>query len=399
MRPVLVINSGSSSLKYQLIDVDTEQALAVGVQERIGTSNATIHHRGTTGVVTERVRPIPDHTAAFREMLDVFAEVGPDLSTIQLVALGHRVVHGGSKFVDPTVLTPDVESAIDELSALAPLHNPANLQGIRAARVAFPSVPHVAVFDTAFHHTLPPAAYTYAIDSQLAQQYQIRRYGFHGTSHRYVSGVAARMLDRDPSDVRQIVLHLGNGASACAVRGGVSVDVSMGMTPLEGLVMGTRSGDIDPGALIALARQANLDPDQLDELLNRRSGLFGLTGNNDMRDVRALADAGDPAARRGLDVTVHRLTHYVGAYTAILGRLDALTFTAGVGENDAVLRAELCAGLEGLGIILDAELNTRQSRDARVISAEESAVTVFVVPTNEELEIARQAAVAVSESL
>lgn len=399
MRPVLVINSGSSSLKYQLIDVDTEQALAVGVQERIGTSNATIHHRGATGVVTERVGVIPDHTAAFREMLDVFAEVGPDLGTIPLVALGHRVVHGGSKFVDPTVITSDVESAIDELSVLAPLHNPANLQGIRAARVAFPSVPHVAVFDTAFHHTLPPAAYTYAIDSQLAQQYQIRRYGFHGTSHRYVSGVAARMLDRDPSDVRQIVLHLGNGASACAIRGGVSVDVSMGMTPLEGLVMGTRSGDIDPGALIALARQANLDIDQLDELLNRRSGLVGLTGKNDMRDVRALADSGDGLARRGLDVTIHRLRHYIGAYTAILGGLDALTFTAGIGEKDEFLRAEVCEGLAGLGIVLDATRNAQRSADVRVISAGDSAVTVFVVPTNEELEIARQSVEVTSKSL
>jgi len=395
MSAVLVVNSGSSSLKYQLIDAGSEEALASGLIERIGEASGHIRHRGPGGT-TERSLPIPDHTAGFRAMLDLFASEGPSLDENPLVAVGHRVVHGGKRFFEPTIVTPLVEINIEDLADLAPLHNPANLQGIRAAEKAFPDVPHVAVFDTAFHQTLPPAAYTYAIDAELADKYRVRRYGFHGTSHKYVSETAAEFLGRPLAELKQIVLHLGNGASACAVDAGRSVETSMGLTPLEGLVMGTRSGDLDPAVLLHLARRAHLDTDALDELLNRRSGLLGLAGRGDMRDVRHAADSGDAAARLAIDTVVHRLRHYIGAYTALLGGLDVLTFTAGVGENDEQLRAEALAGLEVLGIRLDPERNASTSRDARVISADDSAVTVLVVPTNEELEIARQSLQAVA---
>lgn len=394
MSAVLVINSGSSSLKYQLIDTESEQSLAAGLIERIGEPSGHIRHRGPGGTV-ERSLGIPDHRAGFRAMLDAFAEDGPSLAEHPLAAVGHRVVHGGKRFFEPTVVTPLVEINIEDLAELAPLHNPANLQGIRAAKAAFPDVEHVAVFDTAFHQTLAPAAYTYAIDASLAERHRVRRYGFHGTSHKYVSGAVAEMLGRPLGELKQIVLHLGNGASACAVDGGRSVETSMGLTPLEGLVMGTRSGDLDPAVLFHLARRAGLGVDELDELLNRRSGLLGLTGRGDMRDVRHAAETGDAAARLGIDVVVHRLKHYVGAYTALLGGLDALVFTAGVGENDTALRAEVCSGLDVLGIRLDPERNAGPSRAARVISADDSPVTVLVVPTNEELEIARQSLQAV----
>ncbi|MBN9631425.1 MAG: acetate kinase [Actinobacteria bacterium] len=394
MSAVLVVNSGSSSLKYQLIDAGSEEALASGLIERIGEPSGHIRHTGQRGK-WETTLAIPDHTAAFRVMLDAFESEGPSLDDHPLAAVGHRVVHGGKRFFEPTIVTPLVEINIEDLADLAPLHNPANLQGIRAAKAAFPDVQHVAVFDTAFHQTLAPEAYTYAIDAALAERHRVRRYGFHGTSHKYVSGAAAEFLGRPLGELKQIVLHLGNGASACAVDGGRSIDTSMGMTPLEGLVMGTRSGDLDPAVLVHLARRAGLGIDDLDELLNRRSGLLGLSGHGDMRDVRHAAESGDAAARLALDTTVHRLKHYIGAYTALLGGLDVLTFTAGVGENDGRLRAEVCAGLEALGIRLDPERNGAASSEARRISADDSRVTVLVVPTDEELEIARQSLQAV----
>lgn len=394
MSAVLVVNSGSSSLKYQLIDAASEEALASGLIERIGEPSGHIRHTGPSGK-WETTLAIPDHTAAFRVMLDTFAAEGPSLDENPLAAVGHRVVHGGKRFFEPTIVTPLVEINIEDLSDLAPLHNPANLQGIRAAKAAFPDVQHVAVFDTAFHQTLAPEAYTYAIDAALADKHRVRRYGFHGTSHKFVSGAAAEFVGRPLGELKQIVLHLGNGASACAVDGGRSVDTSMGMTPLEGLVMGTRSGDLDPAVLVHLARRAGLGIDDLDELLNRRSGLLGLSGRGDMRDVRRAAESGDAAARLALDTTVHRLKHYIGAYTALLGGLDVLTFTAGIGENDARLRAEVCAGLDVLGIRLDPERNAADAGDARRISADDSRVTVLVVPTDEELEIARQSLQAV----
>lgn len=394
MSAVLVVNSGSSSLKYQLIDAGSEEALASGLIERIGESSGHIRHTGQKGK-WETTLAIPDHTAAFRVMLDAFESEGPSLDDHPLAAVGHRVVHGGKRFFEPTIVTPLVEINIEDLADLAPLHNPANLQGIRAAKAAFPDVQHVAVFDTAFHQTLAPEAYTYAIDAALAERHRVRRYGFHGTSHKYVSGAAAEFLGRPLGELKQIVLHLGNGASACAVDGGRSIDTSMGMTPLEGLVMGTRSGDLDPAVLVHLARRAGLGIDDLDELLNRRSGLLGLSGHGDMRDVRHAAESGDAAARLALDTTVHRLKHYIGAYTALLGGLDVLTFTAGIGENDGRLRAEVCAGLDALGIRLDPERNGATSSEARRVSADDSRVTVLVVPTDEELEIARQSLQAV----
>lgn len=332
---------------------------------------------------------MPDHDAAFAWMLRAFAEHGPSLEERPPVAVGHRVVQGGARFFEPTVITELVKINIDELSVLAPLHNPANLAGIVAAERAFPSVPHVAVFDTAFHQTMPPAAYTYAIDAEVAARHRVRRYGFHGTSHQYVSRAAAAFLGRPVEDLKLIVLHLGNGASACAVDGGRSVETSMGMTPLEGLVMGTRSGDLDPAVLLHLQRRAGLDVAGVDDLLNKRSGILGLGGHGDMRDLVAAAESGDARAELALEVYCHRIRSYVGAYAAQLGRLDAVVFTAGVGENAAPVRARALAGLEWFGIEVDAERNAARG-GARRISPDGARVEVLVVPTDEELEIARQ---------
>lgn len=390
MTTVLVVNSGSSSFKYQLIDVEAEHTLASGLVERIGEASGHSKHQTDAGEPVERDLPIPDHTAGFRVMLDAFAANGPALDDDPPVAVGHRVVHGGKRFFEPTLITPLVEINIEDLSELAPLHNPPNLQGIVAAKAAFPDVPHVAVFDTAFHRTLPPASYTYAIDANIADRYRVRRYGFHGTSFEYVSAAAAAFLGRPLGELKQIVLHLGNGASACAVDGGESVETSMGMTPLEGLVMGTRSGDIDPAVLVHLNRQAGLGIDELDDLLNRQSGLLGLSGHGDMRDVQKAAAAGDPAAITAIAVYLHRLKGYVGSYYAQLGHVDVIAFTAGVGENNAAVRAGALAGLEELGIEVDQQRNESTSRQTRRISTDASRVTVLVVPTNEELEIARQ---------
>lgn len=389
MTSILVINSGSSTLKYQLIDMDAERTLASGLIERIGEGGGHATHQGPDGS-SEQSSSIPDHTAAFTVMVDAFARQGPSLSDAQPIAVGHRVVHGGRRFFEPTLITDLVKLNIEELSELAPLHNPANVQGIDAAQKAFPDLPQVAVFDTAFHQTLAPAAYTYAIDADLAEKYRVRRYGFHGTSHKFVSEAAARFLGRTPAELKQIVLHLGNGASACAVDRGRSVETSMGMTPLEGLVMGTRSGDLDPGVLVHLGRRAGMSVDDLDELLNRRSGMLGLSGHGDLRDAIAASDAGDEASSLALEVYVHRIKHYVGAYAALMGGLDAIVFTAGVGENSAPVRAASLAGLEAFGISVDPERNEADSRESRVISPEGSRVAVLVVPTDEELEIARQ---------
>ena len=369
MSTVFVVNSGSSSIKYQLINTKVKEPLLSGLIERIGEPGSSI----------------PDHAFG---MSVVLAKLG-DLSR-DIIAVGHRVVHGGSEFDGPTLITDEVEREIDSLSRLAPLHNPANLLGIRAARIALPDVPHVAVFDTAFHQTMPAASYTYAIDKEIADKYRVRRYGFHGTSHKYVSEQAAVLLGKPLSSLRTIVLHLGNGASAAAIDGGKSIDTSMGMTPLQGLVMGTRSGDIDPAVLVHLNRAAGMTVGELDELLNRQSGLLGLTGMGDMRDVQAAAMAGDEQAELALQVWRHRIRHYIGAYYAQLGGLDVLVFTAGVGENNALLRRRALAGLAHMGILIDNDRNELNSREARVISPVDAPVTVMVIPTNEELEIARQ---------
>ena len=401
MTPVLVINSGSSSFKYQLVDVATERPLASGLVERIGEESGIATHtvflggEGTAVTATKATsrieRAIPDHTAGFTVMLEAFAAQGPSLEDARPVAVGHRVVQGGARFFEPTLITPLVEINIDELSALAPLHNPGALQGIRAARAAFADVPHVAVFDTAFHQTMPAGAYTYAIDRETAQKHRIRKYGFHGTSHKFVSEAAAAFLGRPLAELSQIVLHLGNGASATAIRGGESVDTSMGLTPLEGLVMGTRSGDIDPSVLGVLARREDMGPGELDAFLNKRSGLLGLAGASDMRDIDTRRREGDADAQLAFDVYIHRLRAYLGAYLAQLGGVDVISFTAGVGENSAVVRAAALETLGFAGVHLDAERNTSGERGIRVISTDDSPVTVLVVPTDEELEIARQA--------
>lgn len=387
---VLVINSGSSSIKYQLVDVTTGEAIASGIVERIGQASGTVTHSGPDGT-TVLEQPIPDHEAGMEVVLRLFAEHGPVLDASVLSAVGHRVVQGGDVFSGPALVDDDVEAQIEALSDLAPLHNPPNLAGIRAARHAFPDAPHVAVFDTSFHQSLPPAAYTYAIDREVARTYAIRRYGAHGTSHLFVSRATAEALGRPVEELNIIVLHLGNGASATAVRGGLSVETSMGLTPLEGLVMGTRSGDIDPAVVFHLQRVAGMSTDEIDVLLNRRSGMLGLCGRTDMRDVHAADEAGDEAAHLALEVYYHRLKGYVGAYYAQLGHVDAIAFTAGIGENDAEVRAHALAGLERLGIAVDPERNAVRPKVPTVISPDGAEVTVLVVPTNEELEIARQA--------
>lgn len=387
---VLVVNAGSSSIKYQLIDVETGEALAVGLLERIGQEVAGVRHEGPDGRTTLE-QAVPDHEAGIALMLELFRAHGPHPDTWQLAAVGHRVVQGGDRFPGPAIVDDKVEAEIEDLCTLAPLHNPANLAGIRAARHAFGDVPHVVVFDTSFHTTLPEAAYTYAIDRALAKQYAIRRYGAHGTSHKYVSQRAAALLGKDLADTKVIVAHLGNGASMTAVSGGRSVETSMGLTPLEGLVMGTRSGDIDPAVTFHLGRVAGMGVEELDNLLNRRSGMLGLSGSSDLRDVHDRIAAGDADAKVALDVYCHRLKKYIGAYYAILGGVDAIAFTAGVGENDDIVRLQTLQGLEHMGIVVDPARNEGRKKTETLISTDDSPIKVWVVPTNEELEIAREA--------
>jgi len=389
-RRVLVLNSGSSSVKYSLLDPDSGAHEASGLAERIGEEGGRLTHRGLQGTSTDEP-PMPDHEAALRAVLDAFDTYGPGLAHSGLVAVGHRVVHGGDRFADPVLVDDDVVAAVRELVPLAPLHNPANLEGLEVARRVFPDLPQVAVFDTAFHQSLPPAAYTYAVPRAWARDHGVRRYGFHGTSHAYVSREAVRFLGLDPADARVVVLHLGNGASACAVNGGRSVETSMGLTPLEGLVMGTRSGDVDPALVPHLGRVAGMQVDDLDRALNKESGMVGLAGVNDLREVHRLARAGDGDAALALEVYCHRIRKYVGAYYAVLERVDAVVFTAGVGENDAWVRAHALAGLERLGIEVDPARNEASGSGTRRVSPDGADVAVLVVPTDEELEIAREA--------
>ncbi len=365
MTRVLVVNAGSSSLKYEVLEAEAGVTVVSGLVERIGVPGSSV----------------PDHGAALTDVLE-------DLDAESIDAVGHRIVHGGTVFVQAVVVDDAVESEIERLSVLAPLHNPPGLVGIRAARAALPFVPHVAVFDTAFHATLAPAAYTYAIDAAVASRYGVRRYGFHGTSYRYVTRRAAEVLGRPLAELRLVVLHLGNGASAAAVAGGRSVNTSMGMTPLEGLVMGTRSGDIDPAVLVHLQRVGGYDAAGLDDLLNRSSGLKGLGGHSDMRDLISAIESGDEAAALAFEVYVHRAQRYIAAYAADLGGIDALVFTAGVGENSALVRARSVEQLGFLGISVDEGLNAASSSAPRVVSPAGSPVAVLVVPTNEELQIA-----------
>ncbi|MDY6997006.1 MAG: acetate kinase [Actinomycetota bacterium] len=377
-RSVLVLNSGSSSVKYAVVEPDSGLLVADGIVERIGEQ---VEQGG-----------VADHAAAIDVVFDALAADGHDPDSLGLAAVGHRVVHGGPDLYRPTVVDDALLATLRELSPLAPLHNPPAILGIEVARRALPDLPHVAVFDTAFFHDLPPAAASYAIDHEVAGQWDIRRYGFHGTSHQYVSEQAAAFLGLAPEAVSQIVLHLGNGASASAIVGGRPVETSMGLTPMEGLVMGTRSGDVDPGLIFYLWRTAGMSVEDIESMLNRRSGVRGLGGEIDFRVLHQRIESGDQAARLAYDVYIHRLRKYIGAYLAILGTVDVITFTAGVGENDAAVRRDALSGLTAFGIELDEHLNDSPGRAARRISPESAPTTVLVIPTNEELAIARACA-------
>ena len=370
-RTVLVVNSGSSSLKYAVVEPDSGTMVADGIVERIGDG------------------PVVDHAAALQAAFEQLAASGQPLDTLGLVAVGHRVVHGGPDLYAPTLVDDATIAKLEVLAPLAPLHNPPAVLGIRVARKALPDLPHIAVFDTAFFHDLPPAAATYAIDRDIARQWHIRRYGFHGTSHQYVSEQAAAFLGAPLESLSQIVLHLGNGASASAILGGRPVDTSMGLTPMEGLVMGTRSGDIDPGVITYLSRTAEMSVEDIESMLNRRSGVLGLGGEIDFRLLHQRIESGDAAAQLAYDVYIHRLRKYIGAYMAVLGNTDVITFTAGVGENDARVRRDALSGMVALGIEVDEALNESPTKDARRISADKSPTTVLVIPTDEELAIAR----------
>ncbi len=397
-----IINSGSSSIKYQVLSMATEAVLATGLVERIGDESGRIKNTFFPGTDDEQesvlVQPIPDHDCGMRLVIELLTdrEQGIIGHTSEISAIGHRVVHGGEDFRSSTRITPAVMEAIRNNIPLAPLHNPANLDGIRVAMEIFPDVPQVAVFDTAFHQTMPPHAFMYALPYSLYEQDRVRRYGFHGTSHRFVAGECARLLDKPLAECNLITVHLGNGCSMTAIAKGVSVDTSLGMTPLEGLVMGTRSGDVDPALHLFLKQNKGMDLEAIDTLLNKESGLKGLCGMNDMRDIHKAVAEGDVRATLALAVQTYRNRKYIGAYMAVLGQVDALVFTAGIGENDDIVRADSLEGLDVFGVRLDPEKNRARSREARCISSADSRVRVFVIPTNEELAIAREVATVIS---
>ena len=388
---VLVINCGSSSLKFQLINSDTEAVLAKGLCERIGIDGRlTYQPAGGEKEMTDM--PMPTHTEAIQFVIDALtnSQTGVVTSLEEIGAVGHRVVHGGEKFASSTVINDEVLVAIEECNDLAPLHNPANLIGIRACQALMPNVPMVAVFDTAFHQTMPEKAFMYGLPYEYYEDYKVRRYGFHGTSHSFVSKRTAEVLGKAYEDTKTVVCHLGNGSSICAVANGKSVDTSMGLTPLEGLVMGTRSGDVDPGALEYLAKKENLDIVGILNVLNKKSGVQGLSGlSSDFRDLNAGAAEGNKRAQIALDVFCYKVAKYVGSYVAAMNGVDAIVFTAGIGENDGYVRGEVCKYLGYLGIEIDAEANKVRGDEVE-LSKPGSKVKVLVVPTNEELAIARE---------
>ena len=389
---VLVINCGSSSLKYQLIDSDTEQVLAKGICERIKL-DGSLTHQATGKEKIQIEAPMPDHSAAVKLVLQYLLDekLGAIKNLDEIAAVGHRVVHGGEKFSSAVLINDEVLAAIEECCDLAPLHNPANLIGIRACQELMPGVPQVAVFDTAFHQTMPDYAYTYGIPYEYYEKYSIRRYGFHGTSHMFVSGETVKLLGKE--DAKVIVCHIGNGASISASIGGKCVDTSMGLTPLEGLVMGTRSGDVDPAVLQFICNHEDISVDEMLNILNKKSGLLGISGvSSDFRDVRQAAADGNERAQLAMDTYKYRVAKYIGSYTAAMNGVDAITFTAGVGENAPDLRKDICDYLGYLGVELDEEKNENVHGETTVISTPESKVKVIVLPTNEELAIARETA-------
>lgn len=410
---ILVINAGSSSVKYEWVDTSIRAVLMEGSLEGIGEGIGESRHRHTDhpsqpnpagqqpGPTNNPNPPVlaetvvwqgttADHKAAFERIFSRLEQTPGGLERLE--AIGHRVVHGGERFTAPARITPSVEEAIEATIPLAPLHNPSNLLGIRAARHLLPGLPQVAVFDTAFHHTLPPHAFAYAVPREWAQNFGVRRYGFHGTSHRFVAGRAARLMGRPEKDLRLITLHLGNGASAAAIRGGVCLDTSMGLTPLEGLVMGTRPGDTDPALPFYMGRVAGLSSEEMEEALTRHSGLKGLCGHNDMRAVHRAADGGDPAAGLARDMFAYRIKKYIGAYMAVLGGADGVVFTGGIGQHDPWTRREVCRGMEALGMLMDETANGGHAPPPFGFHLPESPVQLWVIPTHEELEIALQTA-------
>lgn len=392
---VLVLNSGSSSIKFQVLDPEadaTADPFVSGIVEKIGEKKGHIQIQTETSKMEDN-RPILSHSVGLERAFGMMTLLGVGPQDLDLVAAGHRVVHGGATFTEPVLIDDDVIEQLRELIPLAPLHNPANIDGIENARALLEHVPHVAVFDTAFFSTLPEHAANYAIKKDVAEEYDIRRYGFHGTSHEYVSAKVPALLDKPAEEIKQITLHLGNGASAAAIRGGEAIDTTMGLTPLAGVVMGTRSGDIDPGIIFHLARSGGMTVDQIDKLLNRESGLKGMAGVNDFRELKDLIEDGDENAQLAYDVYIHALRRFIGSYMLILGGVDAIVFTAGVGENATQVRRDAMADLQNFGIEIDEARNENSEGlvGTREISTDDSAVKVFVVPTNEELAIARQA--------
>ena len=391
---VAVVNCGSSSIKYEVFGVTDLVMLATGLIEKIGGSESRLRQRRlkADGTFDEQVRTkrLADHRDAFDFMADVNHEDRILKDESEILGIGHRVVHGGELFRQPALIDDQVVAAIRSLIPLAPLHNPSNLLGIETARTRYPDVPQVAVFDTAFHQTLPPRAFHYAVPYDWYDKHHVRRYGFHGTSHLYVSREAARHMGKAPADTNLITLHLGNGASCAAVRGGLSIDTSMGLTPLEGLVMGTRSGDIDPALHFFMLRETGMSADELEKTLNSQAGLKGICGLNDMREIQEQAGLGTERAMLALDMFCYRVKKYIGAYCAVLGRVDAVVFTGGIGENSATVRSRACSGLEHMGISLDEGRNAAVSGNTAEIQREGAPVKVLVVKTDEEGEIARQ---------
>ena len=388
----LVLNSGSSSVKFQIVDSQssaTDTPYVSGVVEQIGEPTGTITIKAKGEKFTESL-PIPSHTAGMKRAFAMMDAHGVGIHSVDIEAVGHRVVHGGLLFSKPVIITEEIKGMIYDLIPLAPLHNPANLDGITVAEQLLPDVPHVAVFDTGFFHSLPPAAAVYAINAEVAAEAGIRRYGFHGTSHEFISKQVPKIIGRDPNHTRQITCHLGNGASMAAIVNGEAIDTTMGMTPLPGLVMGTRSGDVDPSVVFHLYRRG-MSIDEIDDLLNRKSGVKGISGVNDFRELRAMIKEDNQDAWLAYNIYIHQMRKYIGAYMINLGRVDAITFTAGVGENDPIVRADALAGLENFGIVVDQEKNLADVSGPRLISTDYSRVAVLVVPTNEELAIAQYA--------
>lgn len=395
---VLVINCGSSSLKYQLIDSRSEEVLAAGLCERIGI-DGRMTHTPSSGNTVVKNDPLPDHGAAIQSVLSALTDKahGVISSLSEIGAVGHRLVHGGEKFAASVIINDEVIAEVEACNDLAPLHNPANLIGVRACRQIMPDVPMVGVFDTAFHQTMPPKAYLYGIPHQYYQEHKVRRYGFHGTSHNYVSQRVHHLAELDPDNSRVIVCHLGNGASVTAVKNGKSVDTSMGLTPLEGLIMGTRSGDLDPGVIEYIAKKEHLTLEEVLKVLNKESGVLGLSGvSSDFRDLTEAMEQGNEQAAVAVEAFCYRVAKHIGAYTAALNGVDAIVFTAGIGENAAHIRSMVCDYLGFLGITIDEEKNAVRGKETE-ISTPDSKVSVFVIPTNEELAIARETAALLGE--